>query len=237
MEKSSDTKNVTTPFPLWEGQGVGLEGQKGLVVGLSLSIAKDSAFNFTYQANIDALRELGEVTFFSPMNDERMPECDLLYLPGGYPELFASELADNVTMRESIKAFAERGGRIFAECGGFMYLCNDIDGIPMCGVFPFSATMMDAKLHLGYRQLTKENSQFSILNFQLPKGHEFHYSSVIEPDTLPEGIRKEQFQLSAKNQPVDTALYHYKNVLAGYTHWYWAETGFSELLEMFQGRE
>ena len=203
----------------------------------SLSIAKDSAFNFTYRANIDVLRELGEVTFFSPINDERMPECDLLYLPGGYPELFASELADNVTMRESIKAFAERGGRIFAECGGFMYLCNDIDGIPMCGVFPFSATMMDAKLHLGYRQLTKDNSQLSIVNSQLPKGHEFHYSSVIEPDTLPEGIRKKLCQLSAKNQPVDTALYHYKNVLAGYTHWYWAETGFSKIMEMFQGRE
>ena len=204
-------------------------------VGLFIAIAKDSAFNFTYRANIDALRELGEVTFFSPMNDERMPECDLLYLPGGYPELFASELADNVTMRESIKAFAERGGRIFAECGGFMYLCNDIDGIPMCGVFPFSATMMDAKLHLGYRQLC--NTKLSTLNSQLAKGHEFHYSSVIEPDTLPEGIRKEQFQLSAKGQPVDTALYHYKNVLAGYTHWYWAETGFAELLDLFKCKD
>ena len=166
MDGSFDKKNVTTPLPLREGQGVGLEGLGG---GLSLSIAKDSAFNFTYRANIDALRELGEVTSFSPMNDERMPECDLLYLPGGYPELFASELADNVTMRESIKAFVERGGRIFAECGGFMYLCNDIDGIPMCGVFPFSATMMDARLHLGYRQLAKDNCQLSIINSQLFK--------------------------------------------------------------------
>ena len=235
MEKSSDTNNVTTPLPLWEGLGVGLEGQEGLGVSLSLSIAKDSAFNFTYRANIDALRELGEVTFFSPMNDEKIPECDLLYLPGGYPELFASELADNVTMRESIKAFAERGGRIFAECGGFMYLCNDIDGIPMCGVFPFSATMMDAKLHLGYRQLC--NTKLSTLNSQLAKGHEFHYSSVIEPDTLPEGIRKEKCQLSAKGQPVDTALYHYKNVLAGYTHWYWAETGFAEIMNLFKRKD
>jgi cobyrinic acid a,c-diamide synthase len=118
-----------------------------------------------------------------------------------------------------------------------MYLCNDIDGIPMCGVFPFSATMMDAKLHLGYRQMAKDNCQLSIINCQLPKGHEFHYSSVVEPDTLPEGIRKEQFQLSAKGQPVDTALYHYKNVLAGYTHWYWAETGFAELLDLFKRKD
>ncbi len=227
-DKVSIGSPPTGSLPTGEGGGRGR---------FSIAIAKDSAFNFTYRANIDALRELGEVVFFSPLNDERMPDCDLLYLPGGYPELFASDLANNASMRESIKVFAERGGRIFAECGGFMYLCNDIDGIPMCGVFPFSATMMDAKLHLGYRQLAKDNSQFSILNSQLPKGHEFHYSSVVEPDTLPEGIRKEQFQLSAKNQPVDTALYHYKNVLAGYTHWYWAETGFAEIMAIFQGFE
>ena len=210
-------------LPTGEGGGRGR-------IGFSIAIAKDSAFNFTYRANIDALRELGEVVFFSPLNDERMPDCDLLYLPGGYPELFASDLTNNASMRESIKAFAENGGRIFAECGGFMYLCNDIDGIPMCGVFSFSATMMDAKLHLGYRQMAKDNCQ-------LPKGHEFHYSSIIEPDILPDGIVRKQSQMSAKGKAVDTALYHYKNVLAGYTHWYWAETGFTEIMTMLQGME
>ena len=220
MSNPLNMKSVTTPFPrAGEGSGLG-----------AIAIAKDSAFNFTYRANIDALRELGEIIFFSPQSDERMPDCDLLYLPGGYPELFASDLANNASMRESIKAFAENGGRIFAECGGFMYLCNDIDGIPMCGVFPFSATMMDAKLHLGYRQMAKDNCQ-------LPKGHEFHYSSIIEPDILPNGIVRKQCQMSAKGKAVDTALYHYKNVLAGYTHWYWAETGFAEILNLFQGRE
>lgn len=193
---------------------------------MKIAIAKDVAFNFTYRANIDSLREMGEVIFFSPLNDESMPECDLLYLPGGYPELFASDLADNVSMRESIKAFAEEGGKVFAECGGFMYLCADIDGIPMCGVFSFSATMMDARLHLGYREITHQDSAFFSLNSSLLRGHEFHYSSVIEPEALPEGIKKEQCQLSAKGKTVDTALYHFKNVIAGYTHWYWAETGF-----------
>ena len=215
-------------LPTGEGGGRGR-------IGFSIAIAKDSAFNFTYRANIDALRELGEIIFFSPLNDERMPDCDLLYLPGGYPELFASDLANNASMRESIKAFAENGGHIFAECGGFMYLCNDIDGIPMCGVFPLSATMMDAKLHLGYRQLC--NTKLSTLNPKLAKGHEFHYSSIIELDILPNGIVRKQCQMSAKGKAVDTALYHYKNVLAGYTHWYWAETGFVEILNLFQGRE
>ena len=230
-------------FPIIEDiQEFGFEHSGSLPTGegggrgrFSIAIAQDSAFNFTYRANIDALRELGEIIFFSPLNDERMPDCDLLYLPGGYPELFASDLANNASMRESIKAFAENGGRIFAECGGFMYLCNDIDGIPMCGVFPFSATMMDARLHLGYRQLC--NTKLSTQNSQLAKGHEFHYSSIIEPNVLPEGIVRKQCQMSAKGKAVDTALYHYKNVLAGYTHWYWAETGFTEIMTMFQGME
>ena len=230
-------------FPIIEDiQEFGFEHSGSLPTGegggrgrFSIAIAQDSAFNFTYRANIDALRELGEIIFFSPLNDERMPDCDLLYLPGGYPELFASDLANNASMRESIKAFAENGGRIFAECGGFMYLCNDIDGIPMCGVFPFSATMMDARLHLGYRQLC--NTKLSTQNSQLAKGHEFHYSSIIEPNVLPEGIVRKQCQMSAKGKAVDTALYHYKNVLAGYTHWYWAETGFAELLDLFKRKD
>ena len=90
--------------------------------------------------------------------------------------------------------------------------------------------MMDAKLHLGYRQMAKDNCQ-------LPKGHEFHYSSIIELDILHNGIVRKQCQMSAKGKAVDTALYHYKNVLAGYTHWYWAETGFTEIMAMFQGFE
>ena len=95
--------------------------------------------------------------------------------------------------------------------------------------------MMDAKLHLGYRQLC--NTKLSTQNSQLAKGHEFHYSSIIEPEILPDGIVRKQCQMSAKGKAVDTALYHYKNVLAGYTHWYWAETGFAEILNLFQGRE
>lgn len=178
---------------------------------MQIAIAKDEAFNFMYRANIDALRTIGDVVFFSPINDDTLPACDTLYLPGGYPELFAAQLQDNHSMRQSIRQYAERGGHIFAECGGFMYLCQDIDGVEMCGVFPFSATMMDARLHLGYRQMSE------------CRGHEFHYSDVIVPDVLPEGITTEQCQFNAKQQSVPTALYRYKNVTAGYTHWYWAE--------------
>ena len=163
---------------------------------MRILIAHDEAFNFTYRANIDALRQMGEVTFYSPLHDAALPPCDLLYLPGGYPELFLPEIAANEAVRLQIKDYAERGGRILAECGGFMYLCQAIDGVPMCGVFPFTATMAGARLHLGYRECNGM------------KGHEFHYSDLSEPHEL---------------------INRYKNVIAGYTHWYWAETGFETL--------
>ncbi len=160
-----------------------------------IAVARDAAFNFTYRANIDALRSLGEVFFFSPLQDADLPQCDLLYLPGGYPELFAEQLAGNRAMREQIRAYAEAGGRVLAECGGFMYLCRDIDGLPMCGLLPYSATMQGARLHLGYRE--------TVLNGTTLRGHEFHYST-----TIPEA---------------PTPFVHYKNIRAGYPHWYWAD--------------
>ncbi len=160
-----------------------------------IAVARDAAFNFTYRANIDALRRLGEVFFFSPLQDADLPQCDLLYLPGGYPELFAEQLAGNRAMREQIRAYAEAGGRMLAECGGFMYLCRDIDGQPMCGLLPYSATMQGARLHLGYRE--------TVLNGTTLRGHEFHYST-----TIPEA---------------PTPFVHYKNIRAGYPHWYWAD--------------
>ena len=111
-------------------------------VEMNILIAHDEAFNFTYRANIDALRRMGKVSFFSPLHDTTpfsnlLPGAQrttqdsqlLIYLPGGYPELFAEQLSANRSMRESIRELAEQGVRIYAECGGFMYLTHDIDGI------------------------------------------------------------------------------------------------------------
>lgn len=191
-----------------------------------IAIAQDEAFNFVYRANIDWLKAHGEVVFFSPLRDAVLPQCDFLYLPGGYPELFASELSANVSMRDSIRAYAESGGRVLAECGGYMYLCRDIDGVEMCGVLPMSITMKDARLHLGYRQWAGSDGQEQ--NGDGLRGHEFHYSTVV-PTKMPDGITIEQCQLNAKGKQVDTPLYRYKNVVAGYTHWYWAEKGLDSI--------
>ena len=117
-----------------------------------------------------------------------------------------------------------------------MYLCKEIDGKEMCGVFPMQATMEGAKLHLGYRKTNGQTKGKTVGQTEgmidetidnkntalIGRGHEFHYSSIIETE-FPDTIRVEQCQLSAKGTPVSTPIYHYKNVTAGYTHWYWGD--------------
>ena len=194
---------------------------------MTILIASDPAFQFIYRANIDALRQVGSVSFFSPLADSSLPPCDLLYLPGGYPELFAEGLAANLSMRQHIRDYAMGGGRIFAECGGFMYLCSDMDGQPMCGVLPLSVTMRDSRLRLGYRQM-----EWGGLHL---KGHEFHYSSIVDDSKLPSAISVLRLQSSALGMPVDTPIYQCSRVTAGYTHWYWADKSPSEILTFMSG--
>lgn len=182
-----------------------------------VAVAYDEAFNFVYPANLEALN--CEVKRFSPIHDKSLPVADMVYLPGGYPELFADQLEANVEMRCSIKDFAENNGKILAECGGMIYLTQDINGKKMCGLLPLSTTMNDAKLTLGYRKIIFPNLEL--------KGHEFHYSNVIDKSSV-ESIAS-QFNVKGKN--VSTPVYRYKNTIAGYTHLYWAETDIFKLWE------
>lgn len=202
---------------------------------MKILIARDEAFNFTYRANVDWLRKMGDVEFFSPMNDDANKifgeilekgnfRDTILYLPGGYPELFLEQLDANTTMRSAIRKFAEEDGRIFAECGGFMYLCKCIDGAEMCGVLPLEATMDGARLHLGYRQMEWNGMQI--------KGHEFHYSSI-KPCSLPPDVHSLCLQQTASGKPVDTPIYRYRNVVAGYTHWYWADKKIEDFISLW----
>lgn len=176
------------------------------------AVACDEAFNFIYPANLDRLHQLGyEVVQFSPIHDKWLPKADFVYLPGGYPELFEKEIAANVSMKNSVREYVEGGGRLWAECGGMIYLSQEIDGFPMCGVLPIKCTMRDAKLSLGYRTISFGDKVF--------KGHEFHYSHVVNPDCM-ESVAT---QKNAKGTLVKTPVYRYKNALASYTHLYWAD--------------
>lgn len=190
---------------------------------LRIAVARDAAFNFTYRENLSRLSQLGQVCFFSPLAGDPLPEADMVYLPGGYPELFAAELSSRREMMRQLRDYAESGGRILAECGGMIYLSRAIEGVeggpyPLCGVLPFSATMDGARLHLGYRRLVDAAGREW-------RGHEFHYSAVTAPDALPSVAQ----QYDARGGAVATPLYRYKNVIAGYTHLYWGETGILNL--------
>ena len=169
------------------------------------------SFSFLYQEVIDSF---ASVNYFDPEKDVPSFEgIDLLYLPGGYPEKHLDALVKNEACRKAIKAFAEQGGRIQAECGGMMYLCEQIvtdEGeYPMCGVLPYSITARkeDRKLSLGYRSFTLDGQEY--------RGHEFHYTQF-----LGETPKSEVQVYNAKGEPVPTPVFRYKNVLASYTHLY-----------------
>ena len=196
----------------------------GEAAGLKIAVAKDEAFNFIYRENIHSLEKLGEVKFFSPLKDTQLPECDLLYLPGGYPELYLEQLQGNGTMRKVIKEYIEKGGRCWAECGGMMYLCNSISDengneFEMCGVLGQKATMVGKRLQMGYRS-------FSYAGKGL-RGHEFHYSKVVPDEEAP--LQSVVQQYNAAGAEVATPLYRYKNLIAGYTHLYWGNVNLIEL--------
>ena len=195
---------------------------------LHISIAHDEAFNFTYRENIDRLRTLGEVTFFSPLRDKRIPEgTELLYLPGGYPEFFLKELSANKEMRASVHDYIEKGGKTLAECGGMMYLCKQIidpEGVafPMCGILKQEATLQDMHLHLGYREM--------MLNGQSWRGHEFHYSEVRGEGAGARGHENAKV-CDATGRPTETPFYIYKNLRASYLHLYWGDRNILSLFE------
>jgi cobyrinic acid a,c-diamide synthase len=189
-----------------------------------IGVAQDPAFCFYYPDNLELLEAEGvELVRFSPLNDQMLPDVDMLYLGGGYPELYGEVLARNVTMRTAIRQFAERGGTIYAECGGMMYLTQairDFTGISheMVGLFPAETVMQKSGLVLGYR--TVECSQDCILGAPgiTARGHEFHYSTLI-----PKGKVDYACALrDAQGEPKGLDGLVVGNVLALYAHLHFA---------------
>jgi cobyrinic acid a,c-diamide synthase len=182
-----------------------------------IAVARDAAFTFTYFQNLQALVEAGEVTYFSPLADAALPPgTDLLYLPGGYPELFAETLSRNTALRASIAAYCAGGGAAYAECGGLMYLGQHIitaqgQTFEMVGALPCTTSMAEARLTLGYRTVE--------WNGLLLKGHEFHYSQLADYGLVAEPAHIS----SARGAAVPVQLYRQGNVLASYVHLYWAD--------------
>ncbi len=152
-------------------------------LGSRIAMARDDAFAFAYAHLFEGWRRRGaEISFFSPLADETPDEnADAIYLPGGYPELFAEKLAAAGNFKSAMKAAAAKGVAIYGECGGYMVLgeaLEDASGTPhaMLGLLPLETSFAKRKLHLGYRLL----EPFAGSPWQLPlKAHEFHYASII----------------------------------------------------------
>ncbi len=154
---------------------------------IRIGIASDKAFCFYYQDNLDLLESFGaELVSFSPIKEDRLPEnLDGLYFGGGYPELFAAQLADNSGLRKQIREKSRGNMPIYGECGGFMYLCREIQDhegntYPMTGCFPFITRMFPRLNALGYREITLTQDTIIGKRGQTVRGHEFHYSGITE---------------------------------------------------------
>ena len=199
----------------------------GVEPQVRIGIARDEAFHFYYVDNLRRLEALGAtLVSFSPIHDRALPEVDGLYLGGGYPEIYAAELAGNASMRAQIAAFAERGAPIYAECGGLMYLSQAIRTLEgarheMVGLLPSEAHMKDKLQALGYVEV--ETQARSLLG---PKGtrfrgHQFRYS-VLEPE-LPE-LEVERAYSLRRRRGGETSREGYlqRSVLASYVHAHWA---------------
>ena len=152
---------------------------------LNICIARDEAFCFYYQQNLEIFRKNGfDITFFSPLHDKELPAaCDLIYFGGGYPELYAQLLSSNKAILEDVREKHAQNTAIYSECGGFMYLCKEIiDGNgnrhPMAGIFPFTAFMNKGLRKLGYRQAVLDKDCMLGNKGDRLYGHEFHYSDI-----------------------------------------------------------
>ncbi len=191
-----------------------------------IGIARDEAFCFYYQDNLDLLAHYGaELVYFSPLHDPALPDTlDGLYLGGGYPELHARQLSQNSAMRQSVQASCTSGKPVYAECGGFLYLLQSISDpegnrFDMAGLFPAQAFMRSKLQRLGYVEAEASDTCPFLAKGQTIRGHEFHYSDISE---MPADIQR-CFTVNRKRN-MDSFLEGYRmhSVLAGYLHLHFA---------------
>lgn len=152
------------------------EAEKRKYKTVRVAVAADSAFSFLYRENMKMLEECATVFTFSPLTDRNLPPCDLLYLPGGYPEVFAAKLSENTELQSAIFRYAEEGGAIYAECGGLMYLTEKIGNFPMAGILKASCEMTSSLQNFGYVEITLKKDCLLGKRGDKLTGHEFHKS-------------------------------------------------------------
>ncbi|HEC58296.1 hypothetical protein LCGC14_0700950 [marine sediment metagenome] len=179
---------------------------------VKIAIAKDAAFSFIYQANLDLLQAMGaELTFFSPLNDQTLPEADCVYLPGGYPELYLNSLSKNTSMMNAIKQHYDANKPILAECGGMLYLTESItdkqgEQANMLGLIAGKTVMQSRFSALALQEVS--------LNNHLIRGHTYHHS-ILETITDPVALAT-----NPNGNHTHEAVYQQNRLTASYIHFY-----------------
>jgi cobyrinic acid a,c-diamide synthase len=185
-----------------------------------IGVAHDAAFQFYYRENLDLLLEAGaELVSFSPLDEPELPDVEGLYLGGGYPELHASRLAENVSMRRAVRRFAESGRPIYAECGGLMYLAEsleDVGGLAhrMVGVLPARVRMRPRRMALGYSEVAFTGETPLGPPGVVARGHEFHCSTL---DPVPERVTR-VYQVTGRGAERRAEGYLIGRTLMSYVH-------------------
>jgi cobyrinic acid a,c-diamide synthase len=186
-----------------------------------IGVAYDRAFQFYYAENLDLLRAAGaELVFWSPLRDATLPDVGGLYLGGGYPEVYARQLADNESGRAAVRRFAEAGRPIYAECGGLMYLAErleDADGVehPMVGVLPAAVRMRPGRLRLAYTEVELIRAAPIGEAGAIARGHEFHCSTL---DPVPARIERAYRVRRRPADDVEPEGYVVGRTLMSYVH-------------------
>lgn len=189
-----------------------------------IAVALDESFNFYYQDNLDALKKEGaKIEFFSPISDLRVPDCNGIYIGGGFPEVLGDTLEKNSRMKKSIKTLAESGMPTYAECGGLMYLTRSIDygstKFNMVGLYDVT-TKMNKKLKLNYTKASITENCLVGRTSNIIKGHEFHFSELDSISKDSKFAYNLTIGVGIKNQKDGLIQY---NTLASYMHLHFAQ--------------
>jgi cobyrinic acid a,c-diamide synthase len=206
-------------------RGISLRNLAGFPI--RLAIARDRAFSFYYQDNLDILQQLGaELVFWSPLQDAALPDdVQGLYFGGGFPEVFAQQLAENIRAREAVRTAILTRMPTYAECGGLMYLCEQIRDFEgqswsMVGVLP-TTTVMGKRLSVGYRQATALQDSPLLNAGAKVWGHEFHHSQLT---VMPENPLFETRGYDQNSEgKAATEGWRLHQVHASYVHLHWGE--------------
>lgn len=187
---------------------------------VTIAVARDEAFSFYYAAGLDVLKNLGaKIIYFSPLHDKALPDCDAAFLGGGFPELFAKELSENTSMHETLREAAKNKMPIYTECGGYMYLMQEITDFadntyPMAGIVPAKAVMQRRLQMVGYVTAQALSDNLLLKQGGTVRGHEFHFSVQESTADFPWAFTFTKNRNNASYK----AGYAKDNILGSYLH-------------------